>query len=256
MDGMGAEEFENRVRRLEAWTGDESFALGSCDLSPAMAAALRPDLAVSESLYRPLEAGLTVLESGLDPVLIDSMAKASGPLARAEADYARRLADGADVWVRAGGRSAPPSERSFRPADERRWGGKPTGGLFTSRASKDHPGAWFAYLLDNVAEFPHPWNAWSLTTEATRTRTISSAVEWCAFVDEYRADDAGHADWRAASADLDAVRLTPAAVFAIDGCEFVARGRAYAATWWTCETTVWLHWRFDNVEPYQLPSAQ
>ena len=240
----------DRLRRLREWAPTFSSAgLALAARAGTDVRRLAAALALVESLY-PLELRGHTLAEGVDAGLVDRLLAHAPEVDRLEDDYAAHHDASWPLWI--SGRPYPPAaDRLHVPGSS--WAGKPVGALYTSDATPAFPGMWFAHLLGD-GEHPLPWYAWRLHVgQPVRELVISSAREWCALVARH-GTGRGLVDWSAVARSWDAVRVTPRAVLAVDAFAFTHEGRSLVPVHWGVETTVWLRWVFDRVEPVALPS--
>ncbi len=205
-----------------------------------------------ESIYPPLLDGQSILDRAVDPVLADAIVADCPPLN----DLADRVdaRDRRAIWISDGD---PPSEERFPRSNSAKklWAGKPDGwGMFTSDAGQSDLGMWHIYGLTRSEFYSPPFRGWELTpASAVRVLDITNAEQWCKAVSQFSRrvegkPDSFEFDWNQASQTYDAVNLSLRAVAAIDCVELNFHGMTVAASFWSVQTTVWLHWVFTSCE--------
>jgi len=196
----------------------------------------------------------TAASAALDPADADDIVQHSAVLAEIGRQYPE-LAGGplrrdAQQWIGTG-RHTPPDPANFLPGTTMTPPSpKPlTVGLYTSTAGPDGRSMWRTYLdLYRGSDlYPLPWNAWDLHAHAqARVREVVTAQDWARLVEDYPLTHAGQAypDWKAVTADHDAVHLTLTAVVAIQGLPMRTAAGPTAPAFWDIESTLWLRWSF------------
>ncbi|MHB8471028.1 MAG: hypothetical protein ACYDCH_14930 [Gaiellaceae bacterium] len=132
---------------------------------------------------------------------------------------------------------------------------KPFGvGLYSSTAVVGTLGMWWCYLRLQRGStlFPKPWRAWSFVAQpGVKIIEVTSASSWVDFVKSAPLVHDGYVypDWLKISRRWDAVHVTARAVAAIQGIGFT-RGdeTVLAPAYWDVESTLWLRWRFDEIQ--------
>lgn len=132
--------------------------------------------------------------------------------------------------------------------------GPVSAGLHTSSSSGGYLGMWGSYvdLFSDDVLWHRPWSAWKLLTSGPPVvAQVTGAQDWTALVQQHgvAAGEFIHPDWASMTSQYDAVHVTPAAVCAIEG--FALRGSSgiLRPTYWSVESTLWLRWCFESVEP-------
>jgi hypothetical protein len=202
----------------------------------------------------------------VDPMLCDEIVARSGAIRRlGEAApwlTAGPLAAGSEQeWVATGRpswlppRISTPNRDSFQ--DVTAAGGEPSprgpvrGGLFTCTATAAQPGMWRTYLQtqgENML-WPKPWHVWRMKPATNlKIYQVSSAQAWAALVRQHHHQSNGflRPEWRSIAGVADALHISPAAACAIDGLSLATDRGPVAPTYWTVESTFWMHWCFDD----------
>lgn len=251
MSGDGASEFSARLARLEAWDAARSY--GATQLSDLGFATeeMRDAIAFVESLNPPALAGQVLLADRVRPTEIDRIP--SSPRLRRLEDLHRQLhSHSSTLWLSE--RPGPPRPDRFGLTSRESWAGKPTAALFTSTGTARYPGMWAAYMSTFRGSADGSLHAWTLSVEPHLEILIDSAETWCDFALSH-CNRHGQIDWRLVAEQVDAVRVTPRGVAAIEGFEFEYAGRSVPIVFWTVESTAWLRWKFGSTTELDLFSA-
>jgi hypothetical protein len=127
-----------------------------------------------------------------------------------------------------------------------------SGPFFTCTAQGDVPGMWRVFLerRDPDPLWPRPWQVYRLTPQTdARIYRIDSACDWTRLLARHPDRSRGlvRLDWQSVAEEVDGVRVTPAAVCAIDGLRLRTEAGLSAPVYWTVESTAWLRWCFASV---------
>ncbi|WP_169809831.1 hypothetical protein [Rathayibacter tanaceti] len=220
-------EFVSRLERVRSWNADTSYGVMAARSLTDLTEVSLASVGFVESPYPEGLAGQEVLESGVDPEVVDEYAALPAVLTvldghveglRTSGGYQRHLSQRRN-----------PSEFEAHDMDSTRWGNKPRGAIVTSTADDHFPGMWFAHraardTLDGV-------DAWRVEADIGPGLVIGSAVEWCDCSIRFAAEDGG-IRWQNVAHEYSRVSVTALAVARIDCCEFSYRGAVVSPGFW------------------------
>ncbi len=252
MNGNGASAFRARLARLEAWSGSRSYGVAQLRELGLATEEMWDAMAFVETLNPPGLAGQALLADRVRPSEIDRI-PSSTRLKRLENLHRELHSHSSTLWFSE--RPGPPRPERFGLASYASWAGKPAAALFTSTGTKRNPGMWAAYMATFRGSANGPLFAWTLGVTPHSEIVIDSAVAWCEFATSHF-DRHGLVDWPSVAEQVDAVRVTPRGVAAIEGFEFEYAGQTVPAAYWTVESTAWLRWKFDSVTGLDLSRAR
>lgn len=153
------------------------------------------------------------------------------------------------LWAKAPSGDFAPARKKFKRIGSGSLWTKPDGGMWTSTY---HPGlgsGWVQWCLGE--EFAGPeFNCWRLRPDpGSRVYVIDTYDDLAALVEEYPNEHDPHwrgldkaPHWRRVAAHYDAVHLTE------EGQWATRLTHPYNLYGWDCESTLWLDWRFIDVE--------
>ena len=130
-------------------------------------------------------------------------------------------------------------------------------GLYTYTGISGSHGMWREYVERAVrgTGFERPWHIWKVQANpGARVWEVDSASAWANLNVSYPCivDGLIYPDWFAIGAAYDAVHLSAMAIAAIQGVRISTSLGVIAPSYWDVESTLWLHWRLDDVSEVEV----